>query len=385
MSCVNISKAARRVQVTRRQPKTSVRRRRVNRRGRRMMNEGKSDALTMYKTPGPTSVFVNQTTTPERTFARLKYLEPAYATGAIPGATAYVDYYRVNSIFDPYVGVGGGVPAGFTRMFGQYLYVRILSASIRANFTRTEHGDDMSWTCAIVPLGHAQTLSPPTTFSQFIEQPGAIWRQGVSTFADQSHDLYMKTVVSKINGVPAVTLSDLAFWHTSSTNPGFNTHWALVVMSPLAGFNLTNVNIQVEITYDCEFFMRGAIPGSFLERDPPDHKLSHKIVPIGVAAELVRKPTAKAADETKSVCSSKRDHSSSRAPVTLHIGEDDDVSLKLTRSRVGSCPQANGKPVVSTTTVATALTPSDDYDIEDLTSPVPVLSRTQLRRETRQT
>jgi hypothetical protein len=232
---------------------------------RRVASTADKGMLVPFSHPPPYTVLSKDSQTPDRTLVRLRYLEPAYLTGSMTGGSTYVDYYRINSIFDPYAGTGGGQPAGTARMFSQYRYCRVWASTIHVNIARAEHQQDYPWDFAVVPLTSAMVASPPSSFSQFVEQPYAKLDRGVSVYADQSHTITQRVTIPKLMGVSEYDMSNPEFRHTSSTNPTFDCRWAILLIQPIVAVDNTQLSVEVYIEYECEFFDRNSTPGAFIE------------------------------------------------------------------------------------------------------------------------
>ncbi len=227
---------------------------------------GESKMMTPFRKLGPQTIFSRISQCPDREFVRLRYCEPPYSTGTLTGGSVYVDKYALNSVFDPYLGTGGGQPGGLARMFAQYKYVRVWGSTITLKVGRSEHDSDYPYDVALVPITYGGAGSPPSILSTYIEQPYALWKRGCSVYADQPHVLTSHMETAKLAGLPDVGIYNTNWYHDVTANATYTHEWHVVVTQPIALVNNTNLEITVEITYDCEFFMRLAQPTAFLDK-----------------------------------------------------------------------------------------------------------------------
>jgi hypothetical protein len=259
--------------------------RRASRRtsGRRARKDGSSDALSFWGLRGPETMFSRIAATPDRMFVKLRYLEPPYQTGALSGGTIYVDKYAQNATYDPYLGAGGGQPSGLAQCFAKYQFCRVWASTCTLRITRNEHNSDSPYEIGLIPVPFGGTPSPPTTFATYIEQPYAMYREGVSVYADQPHVLKRRIETNKLAGLAPVALMHNGYYHNNAANSVNLNEWHIVLLQSNAIVGNTALQVSVEIEYECEFFQRTATPASYLDEVYSD------AIRTGRAEEIKRK------------------------------------------------------------------------------------------------
>jgi len=232
---------------------------------RRLNPKGRSNMINPFAHLGPETMFSRTSVTPDKTFCRLRYNEPSYNTGALTGAVMYVDKYALNSTYDPYLGAGGGQPSGLAQMFAKYQFCRVWASTIKFHVTRTEHSSDAPYDICLVPIPYGGTPTPPSTINQYMEQPYAIFQQGVSVYADRPHTIVKRMETPALAGLTFNGLDHSSFWHNNAANAIYQHEWHCIVLQPDAAVNNTFLKINVELIYECEFFMRTANPASLYD------------------------------------------------------------------------------------------------------------------------
>jgi hypothetical protein len=227
---------------------------------------GDSKRMTVFKDRGPETIFKRISEAPDRTFVRLRYVEPPYVTGSLTGGAIYVDKFALNSTYDPYLGAGGGQPSGLARMFAEYKYCRVHGSTIKAHVARTEHSSDYPYDMCLVPISYGGVGSPPTILSTYIEQPYSKYQRGVTVYADQAHTLQHTMTTAKLAGTTVSGIQETKWFHDSTANCTYNHEWHLVLSQPDVVVNNTILQISVEIVYDCEFFMRNCTPTAYIDK-----------------------------------------------------------------------------------------------------------------------
>lgn len=264
-------------------------------------NVGASKAPTIFPLRGPSQYVSRVSVTPDRAFVKLRYLEPPYQTGNLTGAATYVDKYAINSIYDPYLGAGGGQPSGTAKMFAQYQFCRVWASTIHFRVTRNEHQSDSPYEMALVPISYGGTPTPPSTFSQYVEQPYSIYKEGVSVYADQAHTLSMRMETTKLGGVVPYSLANATWYHNNAANATYTHEWHCVVQQANAAVNNTSLQISVEIEYECEFFLRTSNSASLLDKVLEDSITSGRLEEIkkSLAGEVIKTPHLRISTDSK--------------------------------------------------------------------------------------
>jgi len=206
--------------------------------------------------PYPT-VGYSRSVVPDRTMVKMKYSTLAnIAAGAGQYALAI---FRGNSIFDPDFGVGGHQPLGHDQWANFYEYYRVLSSSIRVDFSSQDTGDSLL--CAIVPTEESVVIDAgnPDTYSE-----STYAKTKLLNVRGGSDSVTLVSYISteKALGVHRV---DSGFDEAAAfgSNPSAGAAWFWhVYVGTRSGAGSPNCDIAVTITYFVEIMKRKQLTAS---------------------------------------------------------------------------------------------------------------------------
>jgi hypothetical protein len=199
----------------------------------------------------------------DRALVKHRYAEAPYKWTVSSLSTEF-ERYRLNDLFDPYVGTGGGSPSGFTLMSSQYTYFRVHKSRIKVQLNRAEHTFDDSLFVAIAPLPYGAVVSPPTSIEQLIAQPYSKHKVMTGAFGNKSSiELSHTMTVEKIQGERDIYTS--AYSGGAATSPVIVPEWVIGIFNSNTGANAI-LDVQVTVDYWSEWTVRRSAPLALIER-----------------------------------------------------------------------------------------------------------------------
>lgn len=236
--------------------------------------------------------------------ARVKmlYAEPMFTTGSLP-LGVYRDRYALNGAYDPYMGAGGGQPSGFATLAAQYGSYYVHGSKITVTVTRDDGNTNRPYDMAICPISYLGATTPPTSMSQYREQPYCKYRAGTTVTTDGIHTMTHYMSVNKIEGMQDTWAA--SYRGGVASNPTALSEWHILFSDPLAATNVV-LDYSVKIVYYVTWINRLSNPASFMDEIIKEAKktglmdeVKRRLMPIEVVTEGSRVRTLPVRPESK--------------------------------------------------------------------------------------
>jgi len=186
---------------------------------------------------------------PDTCFVKLKYVDFITMTN-VAGLGAYT--YRMNSLFDPDFTGTGHQPMGFDQWSNFYSHYQVLASKIRVHVLPP---DTNLTGFAIYPSNDITNLA---SYSVAREQPYAksSWVNVGASILGSMNTSYMK-----IKKLEARSTDSVNFSASINANPSNVKYWHMVLQS-VSGSDISDIRLDIRITYYCKFFRRNTLVAS---------------------------------------------------------------------------------------------------------------------------
>lgn len=164
---------------------------------------------------------------------------------------ALIEYYRLNSVYDPYSGTGGHQPYGYDQLSQLYSRYRVYKVSWTVNMTYTDESKSLFFGALPIP----ESTIAITSISDFCEKPRCRWvKQTNRTGAKM---LKGHVYLPKLAGMtPEQYRTDDKTGAESGTNPAIPLNIAFFCsnLDEATPIDNNDVNIMLQLTYHLEWY-----------------------------------------------------------------------------------------------------------------------------------
>lgn len=169
--------------------------------------------------------------------------------------------FAANNLNDPLLSSGSSKPVGYTQLAALYNRYRVLGSKIEMicamSTTITTGTAQISGAVCIAP---SNTGLGRTLFADAISQPFAKW---VDITSSTPKKMSITMATSKLTGLKAPEAAD-ALQSVINTGPAEPTYWMITYVAD-GNYVTSFVVMDIQMTYDVEFFDRNEIDRSTLE------------------------------------------------------------------------------------------------------------------------
>lgn len=226
-------------------PRKTTSRGRARRQKRKMYKRRKGKYTLRYKS--------STSGIPERYFCKLKLVDN-FSVGAGTNPSA-LEHYRLNGIYDPYVGVGGHAPRGFNQLAALYQRYRVHKARVVFNANYIDESNQL-W---IALLEESGQLPGFAWIYDACEKEGTLWHKQTNRTGakflkknyDMAHMLGMTREQYRTSIETAANTSGM-----TGTLPALQNYVGLACanLDETTNIDTDEVNYNVTIIYYVEFF-----------------------------------------------------------------------------------------------------------------------------------
>jgi len=209
---------------------------------------------------------------PDTTRTVLRYCDVLSLTSSSPQQYTF----RANSLFDPDLTSTGHQPLYFDQYIASYEKYRVFKTHIQVRVTNNTQSTVNE--LVIVPTSQVPTL---TSISMAREQARAVTSGPLPAFQALPRVIRLSLTTKTVLGLQKTQIYDQDYGAIFSASPVELWYYTLYAWSAATAIDLV---VDVELTFECEFYDRAPLSLSFEER-------AKRVA--SVYASLMRKPTVK--------------------------------------------------------------------------------------------